>query len=118
MATKNDYADELYGLVATGKLNSDDAAIKLDESGVEVTDEIYDNFRQAEKDYQKSQRGLEVGDIVTIKGKNGVPDFEGNFRGITSDGKYIVVGKNGYQNSYDKSDIIVGQSIVKLTEKK
>ena len=92
--------------VNSGKINADDAAIKLDESGVEVSNEVYDQFREAEANFKKGKNGLQVGDTVTVKGKNGNPNFKGNFRGITNEGKYVVVGENGYQNVYEKSDIV------------
>lgn len=97
---------ELLTDVNSGKINADDAAIKLDESGVEVSYEVYDQFREAENNFKKGKRGLQVGDTVMIKGKNGNSDFKGNFRGITTDGKYVVVGENGHQSVYDKSDLI------------
>jgi hypothetical protein len=115
-AKNDDQITNLLSDVSSGKINADDAAIKLDESGVEVSHEVYDQFREAEKNFIKGQAGLQVGDTVTIKGKNGNKDFKGNFRGITKDGRYVVVGENGQQSVHDKSDIIE-QPTVEQTKK-
>lgn len=77
--------------VKKGEINADDAAIQIDESGIEVTNEIYDKLRDAEKQFIKSKTGLQVGDMVTVKGRNGVADFSANFRGVTKDGDLVVV---------------------------
>jgi hypothetical protein len=103
---ENTAVSDLLNEVNSGRMNADEASIKLDESGVEVSNEVYDQFREAEANFNKGNRRLQVGDTVTVKGKNGVADFKGNFRGVTNDGKYVVVGEDGYQNIYDKSDIL------------
>jgi hypothetical protein len=94
---------DVISKVKSGEINSDDAAILLYKKGIEVSNELYDQLRDAEKE-SKKESGFQVGDTVIIKGKNGVPDTKGNYRG-TSNGQYIVIGENGMQRSYDKNDI-------------
>lgn len=88
-------------MVASGQMNADDAAVALDESGVEVTEELYDQLRAAEADYLKSKQGFQVDDRVLVKGQNGNPDFFANFRG-ESNGLYVVVKEGGMQMSVAK----------------
>jgi hypothetical protein len=92
-----DIFQETYDRVLYGKINSDDGAIYLSENDYEVTNEIYDRLRLAEKRYEKNLKGLEVHDIITVKGKNGNKDFPANFRGFTNDGKLVVVYDGGNQ---------------------
>jgi hypothetical protein len=96
--------EEIYDNVKAGKMNSDDAAIYLNEEGIEVTYEIYDRLRDMEKKYQKNLRGLEVHDIITVKGKNGNKDFPANFRGFTNDGKLVVVYEGGKQMTINSDE--------------
>jgi hypothetical protein len=96
--------EEIYDNVKAGKMNSDDAAIYLNEEGIEVTYEIYDRLRDMEKKYQKNLRGLEVHDIITVKGKNGNKDFPANFRGYTNDGKLVVVYEGGKQMTINSDE--------------
>jgi hypothetical protein len=94
-----------------GEMNADDAAISLDEKGIEVTNEIYDSLRDAEKQFQKEKAGIQVGDIVMVKGRNGNPDFEANFRGLDKNGKYIVYNtESGTTFSVTKGEIITPMS--------
>jgi hypothetical protein len=96
--------EQTLNIVYNGKMNSDDAAIQLDESGIEVDEDLYDKLRDAEKTFLNKNKGLQVGDIITVKGKNGNQDFKGNFRGFTNDGKLIVVYEGGNQMMIGKDD--------------
>jgi GNAT superfamily N-acetyltransferase len=89
--------------VLNGEINSDEAAIEIDKSGIEVDAELYDELRAAEVK-SKGKRELWVGDTIIVKGKNGNKDFEANFRGYTNDGKLIVVYGGGNQMSIGKED--------------
>jgi len=99
-----DIFQETYDRVLQGKINSDDGAIYLMENDYEVTNEIYDRLRLAEKRFQKNLRGLEVHDIITVKGKNGNKDFPANFRGFTNDGKLVVVYEGGKQMTINSDE--------------
>jgi len=99
-----DIFQETYNRVLQGKINSDDGAIYLNENDYEVTNEIYDRLRLAEKRFQKNLKGLEVHDIITVKGKNGNKDFPANFRGFTNDGKLVVVYEGGKQMTINSDE--------------
>ena len=89
--------------VLNGEINSDEAAIEIDESGVEVDAKLYDELRAAEVK-SKGKRELWVGDTIMVKGKNGNKDFEANFRGFNNDGKLVVVYGGGNQTTIGKED--------------
>ena len=92
--------------VLSGEINSDDAAILIYDSGFEVTDELYDELREAENNYKNKGKGIQVGDLVIVKGKYGNEDFEANYRGVMPDGKLIVWTKSGSQIAISKDEII------------
>ena len=92
--------------VLSGEINSDDAAILIYENGFEVTDELYDELREAENIFRNKGRGLQVGDLVIVRGKHGLDNFEGNYRGTMPDGKLIVWTKSGSQIAISKDEII------------
>jgi hypothetical protein len=92
--------------VLNGEINSDEGAFEVIYSGLEVTNELYDELREAEKKFTKKSIGLQVGDIVKVKGKYGNEDFEANYRGTMPDGKLVVVPKSGMQISISKDEII------------
>jgi hypothetical protein len=102
--TNSELIEKTLNMVSNGEINSDDAAIQLDESGIEVDEDLYDKLRDAEKTFLNKNKGLQVGDIITVKGKNGNQDFKGNFRGFTNDGKLIVVYEGGNQMMIGKDD--------------
>ena len=67
--------------IKQGIFNADQVAIALDENGIEVTSELYDELREAELQYKNQSFGFKVDDIVTVKGENGNSDFRASFRG-------------------------------------
>jgi hypothetical protein len=100
----SDLTEMTLNRVYTGEINSDDAAIELDESGIEVDHDLYERLRDAEKGFLNKNRGLQVGDTITVKGKHGNSDFKGNFRGFTNEGKLVVVYGGGNQMVIGKDD--------------
>lgn len=82
--------------VAQGIFNADDAAVALHESGHDVTNELYDQLREAEKNHLEKWPKQDT--IVGVKGWNGNPDFTANFRGrITNERCVVVMCHNGMQ---------------------
>jgi hypothetical protein len=100
----SDLTEITLNRVYSGEINSDDAAIELDESGIEVDHDLYERLRDAEKSFLNKNRGLQVGDTITVKGKHGNSDFKGNFRGFTNEGKLVVVYGGGNQMVIGKDD--------------
>lgn len=92
-----DLVQNTYQRVLTGEIDSDEGAIFLNENGVDVTNYLFDELRDAEYKFRKKLRGLQTGDIITVKGKNGNKEFFANFRGFTNDGKLVVVYDGGNQ---------------------
>ena len=90
--------------VAQGVFNADDAAVALNNSGHEVTNELYDQLRKAEKSYHDAKNWPQTDDIVLVAGANGNPDFTANYRG-KHDGLAVVVFNQGCQMSVPFSQI-------------
>lgn len=92
--------------IAQGVFNCDTALEYLESKDVNVTEELYEELKQAEKDYLALKHWPLQDDVVGIKGleTNGFssPDFTGNFRGKTNDRAIVVVNGMSLSVSLDR----------------
>jgi hypothetical protein len=91
--------------VLSGEYCADNAAIFLDESGINVTNELYDELRSLRERYWKLRQGLQVGDLVVVRGINGAVDIKGNFRGYDADGRMVIFDELGNQYAHEKERV-------------
>jgi len=78
--------------IAQGIFNADDAAVALDNSGITITPDLYNELKTAEKEYIQAKYWPFTDCEVKVIGVNGNQDFTAIYRG-KFEGRAMVVLK-------------------------